>query len=176
MHRLRQRFPGPRISQLIFHAAGMEFLARRGSGWFPTLRPRHTDLAAGHLSVSSWRDLATFCFNLLYLAMFGADLEHDMGIAKVLPLLFSVRNRGGPDRRRGEVIGCWNPHGLGSASDSDDRRVRGDLRGAAGECSGAAGSPRMDVSAPGDGVHADFRDHHGRDRIFRHDWRHPATT
>ena len=74
--------------------------------------------------------------NLLYLAMFGADLEHTWGARKFYTYFFLCGVGAGVINVAVKMLS--DPHGLGSALISDNRRVRSNLRNSVGECGGAA--------------------------------------
>ena len=86
-------------------------------------------------------------FNLLYLAMFGADLEHMWGREAVLHLLFPLRRRGGPYRRPCPQA-SWSSAIRSQAlcHDPDDWRFGRDLRSAA--CGGDDYSSPAGVAFP----------------------------
>ena len=93
-------------------------------------------------------------FNLLYLAMFGADLERMWGARKFYIYFFLCGVGAGIINVIVKLI--IDPHGHGSACGADDWSVRRDLRNSSGMCGDDAAPAGVGVSAAGDRVDANF--------------------
>ena len=100
-------------------------------------------------------------FNLLYLCMFGADLERAWGSRKFYTYFFVCGVGAGIVEIIVKLL--LDPHGQGDGIRAYDRRVGRDLRSLAGGGGDHAAPASVGVSAAGDGVHARVCDRDGCD-------------
>ncbi len=162
------------LSGLFFHAAGWRF-------WIDNfgLSPAAVIHGAGGLPIPAVWQPVTYLFlhagilhilfNLLYLAMFGADLEHMWGAKKFYTYFFLcgigagftdliVRTILDPHMQRLALVPTIGASGA----------IYGVLLAAAVITAAPAS---LDVSAPRDHLDAPLRDRDGRNRILPHHWR-----
>ena len=158
-------FLAQELSQLLFGMAGWNFWL----AWFGLVPQAVTHGFIWQLFTyiflhgGIWHIL----FNLLYLCMFGADLERAWGSRKFYTYFFICGVGAGVINVIVKMI--LDPHGLGSAR-VPTIGASGGFTAVAGGCGDHAAPAGVGFSAAGDGFDARVCDCDGRDRIFRDAW------